>query len=288
MKNKIVGIVVLMLVATTVVSATNGLIMKEKSQPKTLSVDVPVWKKGDSWTYNYHRTEYRYNGSTMWYKDYNNCSLTLTVSDDSGANYTVKYTQKNTEGRITIGSYQLKYTKLTKFSDEIILRKNDLGQLRQTAQTKGPVFWLIGGKLPFPAQFQFSGTESFTPAYVILPFPFSAGDSGTLPAYHGEYGEKCVLYWGLITLFDHPSAPYNQGTLPYQCEMANVTVPAGTYTTYNVSVDVTWGMHGHYIYLQYYVPDVGNTVKWSVYQVDSAGNLQYNIGAELVSTTHAP
>jgi hypothetical protein len=288
MKKKMVGIVILMLVTTTVVSATNNLTMKEKIQPKKLSVEVPVWEKGDSWTYNWHRMEYRYNGSTLWFTHYYNCSLTLTVTDDNGANYTVKITTKNNEGKITISSYQMKYTKLTKFNVELIMRKTDLGQLRQTWQWKGPVFWLIGGKFPFPAQFQFNGTISNIPASVFLPFPFSAGDSGILPAYHGASEEKCVLYWGLITLMNHPSTPYNAGTLPYQCEMANVTIPAGTYNAYNISIDVPIGVNGFYSVWQYYVPKVGYAIKQHLSQTDGAGRLQFKVEAELVSTTYTP
>jgi hypothetical protein len=260
----------------------------ENMAPVNYGVDVPVWEKGDSWTINYYRTEFRYNGSTLWFKHYHNCSLIFTVSDDSGANYTVKITTKNNEGRIIIDSYQLKYTKLTKFNAELIMRKTDLGQLSQTYQWKGPVFWLIGGTLPFPAQFQLGGTVSSIPANVFLPFPFSAGDSGTLPAFHGEAEEKCVLYWGLITLINNPSAPYNQGTLPYHCEMANITVPEGNYNAYNVSIDIPIGVHGHYSNWEYYVPEKGYVIKQHISQTDGGGRLQYNIEAELVSTTYTP
>lgn len=283
MKKKIVGIVIFMLVATTVVSATNNINVKENNQQKTCSVDVPVYKVGDSWTYNYHRIEYWYNGATPWYKQYYNCSFTTTVTDDTGANYTFKLTSTNNEGRVTIGSFQLKYTKWTKLTCNMIERKSDLGELTETDQLKGPVLWLIGGKLPFPAQYQWSGTWIFTPACLGLPFPFSAGSNGTIPGYTETVMEKCTLYWGLITLFNNPSKPYHINALPYHCKMTNVTVPAGTYNAYNVSVDVP-----HYSSWNYYDPNVGMDVKYYMHSTTDTGALQYNIVNELVSTTHTP
>jgi len=251
-------------------------------------VDVPEWKKGDSWTYTYHRVEYRYNGTTPWYKQNYSCTMILTITNDTGANYTAKITSKDTGGSITIGKFQLKCTKWTKLSCDVTYRKTDLGNLYEVDQIKGPVIWLIGGKLPFPAQYQSSWTFTFIPAWVFLPFPFSAGDSGMLPAYHGTIEEKCALYWGFITLMNQPSTPYNQGTLPYQCEMANVTVPAGTYNAYNVSIDIPIGTQGHYSDWKYYDPNVGYVVKQCIYGLTTWGAPQYDIVQELVSTTYTP
>jgi hypothetical protein len=290
MKEKIIGIIVCMLLIATAIPAVGTLNNNEIAKTVTVggAVDAPVWKKGDSWTFNYHRIINYYNGSTLWRKQNYNCTMTLTVIDDTGDNYTAKLTSKNNEGSETIGSFQLKYTKSTKLNCDSIYRKTDLGGLYETDQMKGPVIWLIGGKLPFPAQYQYRSTWTYTPAWAWLPFPFSAGISGTVPAYQGTLEEKCALYWGLITLFNHPSAPFTQGTLPYQCAMANVTVPAGNYNAYNVSVDFPVGMHGHYSWWQYYVPDVGYNVKMYVYYTLGGGQLAQDIRYELVSTTHTP
>ncbi len=53
MKRKFVGIVIFILVVTTVVSATN-INMKENIQTTASSADVPVWEVGDTWTYDVH------------------------------------------------------------------------------------------------------------------------------------------------------------------------------------------------------------------------------------------
>ncbi len=284
MRKKIVALVVLMLVATTVVSATN-INVKEKIRPKSTSVDVPVWKKGDSWTYNYHRAEYRYNGSTLWYRLYYNASFTQTVTDDTGGNYTLKITSKNSEGRAYIGSYRLKFTALTKWNEELNLRKTDLALIRDVSQIKGLVFWLIGGILPFPAQYQQGGTASFITPEVFLPFPLTVGD-GALPGCSYTLEEKCTLYWGLITLFNNPTQTITQSVLPYHCEMTNITVPAGTYNAYNVSVDFPVGMHGHYSWVQYFVPETGYNAKWYVHYTLGGGQPVQDLLVELVSNTY--
>jgi hypothetical protein len=225
----------------------------------------------------------------LWYTQFVNFTLILTVTDTTGENYTLKLTSKNFEGRIIIDSYRLKFTALTKATDEIINRKTDLGTYHEAWGIKGPVFWLIGSiGLPLPAQYQQAVTMSFATPHVTLPFPFTAGVSGTLPGYSFTFQEKQSLYWGLITLINIPETPYTNSPLPYQCEMANVTVPAGTYNTYNVSVDFPIGIHGHYSSWQYYVPEVGNDVKSCVYQTTGGGSPVYNIVSELVSTTYTP
>jgi hypothetical protein len=261
----------------------------EMVNPVKYSVDVPVWKKGDSWTYDFHRTEYRYNGSTLWFTEFFNCTATLTVIDDTGDYYTIKLTTKNNEGRADIGSYRLKFTTLTKLTDELKYQKTDLAQTQEVWQTKGPVFWLLGSiGLPIPAQYNSHGQQTITPSHLTLPFPLAAGASGTLPGYSYTIQEKCALYWGLITLFDNPENTYSISPTPYLCEMANVTVPAGTYNTYNVSVDFPIGTQGHYSWWQYYVPEVGNTVKWSIDSFASTKKPYAFITAELIDYNYTP
>jgi len=289
MKGKIIGIVVLMLVTTTVVSATN-INVKEKIQPKSSSVDVPVWQKGDSWTYNYHEIKYRYDtNGTLWYTCYFNNTETLTVTDDTGSNYTVKWTSINNEGRATIGKIRLKFTPFTKFSGELIVRKTDLAALRESDQEKGFAFWLIGNiGFPIPTQYLHFREWIYTPAWVTLPFPMTAGASGTFPGLSYTYQEKCYLYWGLFKLFDWPAQSYTNSPIGYHCEMANITTPAGNFNAYNVSVETTYGL-GHYFCWRYYVPEVGNLAKiYFSSDWDTNGNPGTIFGSELVSTTYTP
>ena len=289
MKRKIVGIVIFMLVATTVVSATNNT-MKENNQPTSYSVDVPVWQKGDSWTYETHLTRYKYNqNGTLWYTLYHNYTSTLTITDDSGDNYTMKMTSKKNTGRATIGSFKLKFTPFTKLSGEWVIRKTDLAILRQTEQEKGFAFWLYGN-IGFPILTQYTRTTEWinTPAWIYLPFPMTAGTPGTIPGYSFTYQEKCYLYWGLVKLFDWPVQNYTDSSHGYNCEMANITVPADTYDAYNVSVEYSYGL-GRYTSWRYYVPDVGFVVKtYTNADWDTSGKPGMIYEDELVSFNYTP
>jgi hypothetical protein len=288
MRKKIVGIVVLMLVATAVVSATN-LNVKEKIQPISSSVDVPIWKVGDSWTYNWHELNYKYDtNGTLWYTSYHNCTLTMLVTDDTGDNYTQKWTSTNNEGRATISSYRLKFTPFIKYTGGLVCRKTDLAGLSEIHQEKGFAFWLIGNILPIPAQYNHLSEWIYKTAVIYLPFPMNAGTSGTFPSYQYSYQEKSLLYWGLISLFNWPAKNYTASSQPYHCEMANITTSAGIFNAYNVSEEKSYGL-GHYSCWRYYVPEVGNQAKIHINSDwDTLGNPGTIVELELVSTTHTP
>jgi hypothetical protein len=286
MKKKIVGIVIFMLVATTVVSAIN-VNVEEKIQPTSSGVDVPVWKVNDSWTYNEQHLNHLYNANnTLWYLWYHNCTSTYTVTDTTGDNYTVTMTSTNNEGRATIGSVHLKFTKYTKFTRELKLRKTDLTLVSDSWQEKGPVFLLLFNIVPIPAQYTDAWEFTYSIPDVSLPFPLTAGTNGTLPNASSTGHEKCSLYWGLITLYNWPDIYGYSGDQNYTCEMANISVPAGSYDAYNVSKESTYGL-GHAYTWSYYVPEVG----WMAKQIndadsDASGNPGYIFKSELVSTTY--
>ena len=290
MKEKIVAIVVLMLVATTVASATNGLTVKENNQPKTCSVNVPVYKVGDSWTYIYHETSYKYlKNNTRWYTLYHNCTMIDTVTAVSDTNYTMKWTSTKNEGRAIISKIRLKFTPFTKYSGEDVYRKTDLACWSETDQEKGLAIWLMGGiGFPMPVQYLHVIKTVFKVPFIILPFPLNASTQGSLTWGPYTFKEKCTLDWGLIKLFDWPVSNYAGGFCPCKIEMANVTVPAGTYNAYNVSNDVTYG-NGHQHVWRYYSPEVGQQVKlYSYTDWDNYGNPGTIVTEELVSTTYTP
>jgi hypothetical protein len=252
-------------------------------------VEVPVWEKGDSWTYNelYLNHMYKADG-TLWYQWYHNCTSIYTVTDTPGDKYTVTMTSTNNEGRVTIGSIHLKFTKSTKFTREFILRKSDLALVSDSWQEKGLVFWLLGNIIPLPAQYTDVWEGTYTPPDVMLPFPLSVGIHGTLPnATYSGY-EKCTLYWGLITLYNWPVVLGYTGEQNYTCKMAPITVPAGNYDTYNVSLEATYGL-GQSIRWSYYAPEVGWIVKQTIdSDQDPSGHPGFIFDCELVSTTYTP
>ena len=289
MKEKLIAIVMLMLVATTVVSATNGLNVKENNQPKTCSVDVPVWKVGDSWTGNEQHSVHMYNvnGYSVWMSWYHNCTSTYTVTDTTGDNYTVAMTSTNNEGNYTIGSIHLKFTKFTKFHCEYKLRKTDLAMVSESWQEKGPVIWKLFNIVPFPAQETDAWILLYSIPEILLPFPLNAGDHGTLPNASFTGHEKCSLYWGLLPIFNWPNIYGYTGVQNYTCEMANITVPAGAYNAYNVSEGSTYGL-GHSFTWSYYVPQVGWWAKQISDTTDIYGKPTNTYKVELVSTNYTP
>jgi len=261
----------------------------EMVNPTQYSVDVPVWKKGDSWTYNFHELEYKYDSNdTIWYKVYHNCTLTYKVTDATGDNYIIKATSTDNEGRVTIGKYQLKFTPFTKYLGETIIRKTDLAVLRDVQQKKGFVFWLVGNIFPFPAQYNSVREANYTSGYQALPFPLNAGTPGTIPGTNQIVQEKGALYWGLISLFDRPAQTSFISPTDYNCEMANITVPAGIYNAYNVSIELHYGM-GHYTSWRYYVPEVGWQAKLHFNaDYDTSGKPGIIAELELVDFNYTP
>ena len=290
MKNKIVGIVILMLVATTVVSATN-INVKKDIQPTASGADVPVWAVGDSWTYEENQTCYNYdthgNITFIWNFEY---TSTYTVTKDIGDNYILKMTAKNVKGNFMWGPTKIKFTRFTKVTNEYQLRKTDLAQVSWTDVWKGFVFWLRGNiGLPIPAQMYLIYDYIYTPPQVYTPFPLIAGTNGTIPNTHTHANTTCSLYWGLIPVWGPAEVNMNTGILQYTCEMANITVPADTYNAYNVTEERFYGASGHDYYRSYYVPEVGNVAKRSFHQDwDSTGRLFISTEMKLVSTTYTP
>jgi hypothetical protein len=290
MKRKIVMIVIFMLVATTLVSATNTINIQEKTKPKNCYVDVPVWTKGDSWTYLDSRSQFTYNpNGTAYTKFFFNCTTTYTVTDTTGDYYTVKMASKENQGRLTQESIRLIFTPFYKFSQEIKIRKTDLAWISNTYQWKGPVFWLIGSiGFPIPAQEQCIGENINTPPMTTMPFPLVVGKNGTLPQIHHTGFEKASLYWGLRVLEDIPNVSWYTVPFTYTCQMTDITVPAGNYSAFNVTAIHNSG-NEHDYYQTYYVPEVGNFAKQSFnLDWDMSGRPYWTEEIKLVSTTYTP
>jgi hypothetical protein len=268
------------------INSGSAYVFQEVNEPP---LDVPVWEVGDSWTYNeqYHQIWYKTDGniSFIWY---HNCTSTYTVTDDTGDSYAMKLTSKNNEGSLTLGKFRLKFTPFTKLTQEMEFRKTDLAYVNTFKnQEKGLVIWLLGTiGLPIPAQYSDIWDSTGDPQ-VFLPFPLTAGTTGTLPSYTAAGHEKMSLYWGLIKFIDADFS-YEFPALDYHCQMANITVPAGTYDTYNVSTDVYYGSSHNYSWT-YYLPEAGFYAKQSIHSDwEGTGKLTAEYNFELVSTTYKP
>ena len=287
MKKKIFGVFLCMLIATTIVSATH-IPQRDKVQPLSIDIDVPVWDVGGLCTYNeqYVNHGYAEDGTLEWLW-YHNCTSTYSVTNTTGNNYTVKMTSKNNEGSSIIGPFKLKFTPFTKLTAEFIMSKTDLAYIRESYEEKGLAFWLIGKiGIPLPTQFRGSWGGDYTPPSTILPFPLIAGTNGTIANYSLNYNWKTSIFRGLFKLFnvDYIWCPGEQN---YTCKMEIITVPAGNYEAYNVSLESFKGL-GHSITWSYYAPEVGWLAKQYIRNEDESGRPTWIFKCELVSSNYTP
>jgi hypothetical protein len=290
MKKKIVGIVFLIMIATMIGSAADINVkenIKINASVVDDPVDVPVWEIGDSWTYNEHYNSFGYReDGTISYVWYHNCTSTYTVVDDSGDTYMVRLTSKDTEGRFNVGRYRLKFTPFYKLTQELEHRKTDLAYVHISTQEKGPVIWQLGNiGIPIPAYYSDIWESSYIPAFELFPFPLTAGKTGTFSSFTRTGHETLSLYFGLIKFADYDFSA-DIPARDYICNMASITVPAGTYEAYNISTDEGSAQNFSY---SYYVPQVGSYAKWvSHHELDDSGKPVSNNKFELVSTTYNP
>jgi hypothetical protein len=287
MKKKLVGMVILILVAITMVSAAR-VNVNENIQPTSFCVDVPIWDVGGKMTLKeqYINHGYLEDGTLVWLW-YHNCTSIYTVTDATGENYTVKMTSTKHTGSSMFGPIRLKYTPFIKFTAEFKMRKTDLAYCHESYTEKGFVFWLIGNMgLPLPTQFRNTWGGSYPAPNTQLPFPLVAGTNGTMANWSILGHMKASLYWRLIKIVDLDYF-VDSGEQNYTCEMATITVPAGTYNAYNVSVESTYGL-GHFITWSYYVPEAGWLGKQYWCQEDENGRPTWIYKCELVSSNYTP
>jgi len=254
------------------------------------TANTPLWVVGDSWTYEEQWGEFTYypDGS-LYFRCYQNCTITYTVINTAGDNYTVKMTSKNIQGSVAIGAFRWTLTPFITYNRELQIQKTDLAEEHRTYESKGPVSFFLGKiHRPIPAQFQVYEEEMFSPPLTLIPFPLAPRTNGTLPLIEHTGYYKMSLYWGLLPLLNRPEFRYSTGPFTYSCEMATIKVPAGTYDAYNVTLLQNEGGK-HDSWQSYYVPEIGNCVKRSIHMDWHNTEKPYCIQEiELVSTTYTP
>lgn len=263
---------------------------KEIIHTTAKNAEVPVWAVGDSWTYEEQWSQFTYYPDGSYYfRCYQNCTTTYTVTNTAGDNYTVKMTSKNIQGNIAIGVFRWIFNPFIKYNRELRIQKTDLAEVNRTYESKGPVSFFVGKiRLPIPAQFQVYEKEMFTPPLILMPFPLVQKTNGTLPLINHTGYYRISLYWGLLPLLNRPEFRYSTGPFTYSCEMATIEVPAGTYDAYNVTILQNEGGK-HDSWQSYYVPEIGNCVKRSIHMDWHNTEKPYCIQEmQLVSTTYIP
>lgn len=291
MKNKIVEVIICMLLiaimaipisALTNVDQTKTFNIENVKKTQAIDADVPTWEVGDSWTYEMYFFENGDENESYSYEVI--CDITYEVIDDTGDTYTLEGTSDNLDFKLNIGSIILKPTRFLKLGTEIEVQKSDLALVQWYQYAKGVFLPRLGPiPIPLPIQVDAALTTTFDPYWCIMPFPLYDGKNGTLASVNLTDAGKTKLYWGLITIYEGENTWGIHG-LNYTCNEEQVTVPAGTYTTYNVSAeypDYDW-------FRSYYAEEIGNSVKQFIHI--SFGNhvTYYHMELDLKSTTYTP
>lgn len=349
MKTKFIVIGISLLLLSTFFSIAENIHpqIKDNKQKENMaiepSIDVPVWRNGNSWSYQINTMKFDYddvNTSTSLHVTLETDELTLTVIDDSGESYLVQLDATLQgdgsahflyEGEPVDLTVILKETKLT---GSILFNKTDLGILQIHPVLTGkvmvkfieqPFIPFNIPQLPVPATIDIT-TDSSVP-YPLIHFPLNETSFWGLPATNItvdgtiESSWLQLLYflnrfaqnhWSLVSLLSGVLGidPYalraisdfltNPDILPifhigaFLTLMINtstiefpaidpiffwnvtetITVPAGTFSAYNISVAEGVGS-------LFYAPEVGTIIKISG-QFNEIIPFMTNLTAELI------
>lgn len=283
MKIKIICIFVCMLIiSTTLVSATK-IYKEENIDPMSYETDVPVWVKGNSWTYEINQTTRADPEENV--KTFLTGDIILTVVNDTGDYYTLEGVGKSLSQTGNYGRLGLKSSRIWNFNIDLVVRKSDLAVSSYYQIFKGIAFLKIGLFIiiPFPIQMGGYRNSEFSPERPLLPFPLYDGKNGTFNSVMANEEWGATMFWGLITL-DAGSDTWSTGTVDYTCTADQVNVPAGNFDVYQVHLQE----YANYLYL-YYNETVGNIVRLSHRQYSAEFQDWWLLQTlKLKSTTYTP
>jgi hypothetical protein len=210
MKTKFVGILVCLLLMTTVFSIGKPIERETRSPTlndpslKTFSVDVPVWHIGDSWSYeittltaHIEVTNQSYNFTIA------TGNLTLEVINDAGSTYSVAFNAPKINGDVNIsfileGGFINITANLndTKLNGTIVCSKSDLGiqqiriYLSGNLHAKITELPSISLRRPIPIRgaAEISLIAEYNVSYTLISFPFDVGSFWGRPAVNISVG----------------------------------------------------------------------------------------------------
>ena len=204
-------------------------------------VDVPIWKIGDSWTYDVIYSE---NFNQQKFIDLNIKDLKFEVIDEDDQFYIIEYFG-NASGRF--GSQPIIYPlDDAKIQGEVLSQKSDISLARIITSINGVK--IIG---PISIPFDIGIIITLDPPFTHLSFPLYVGKEWTTSSSDIDI-DISIEYFGGIELF-HES--YNTGPLPLSCtNIETVSTPAGIFEAFKISSD--WDLLNIY-----YDPTVANIIK---------------------------
>ena len=260
-----------------------------KNKPTIKYADVPIWEKGDSWTYNirYYQTV-RENTTVIavWDGSY---ELTLEVIDDTGDIYTLQGNGKPV-GRFDLpGIIDMKTTRFSSMDTTVKLYKSNLSIIENEYMFKAFLLLTLGPiPIPIPIQMQVYMLSKFEPAWDVLPFPLYDGKTGYTSQSTLNQTWDMNMFWGIIPVQSGANNEGWVGNATYQCVNESITVPTDTYDVYNITSSVKFNEFGEDWYHSYYCEDVGNIVKCAYNLDQDNGDTVVLWEMELLSTSYTP
>ena len=145
---------------------------------------------------------------------------------------------------------------------------------------------LMIGKIPIPIPIpvRMGINVELSPAFCIMQFPLYDGKYGNIPTLNLNHSGFINLMFGLLFDFEK-EWELDAVEFPYRCEKELITVEAGTFDTYKISVGTLMVQVENN-----YAPEVGNIVKQSIWVPKSGFTTEpfLEIKQELISTTYEP
>jgi len=280
MYKKLVGILVCMLFIATMAIPISAIEKEQEHNPEINIADVPVWEVGDSWTYDLYYFSRDAINLTRGVEL--TCEFTWTVEDDSGVDYILIGKSKSLSISGWVGTTNMVGGRFAKLTAEMVVGKADLSIKSFDQTASGYVFIKLGIlTIPIPLHARDWRFSKFTPNFQILPFPLSDGKNGEFDSVEYEEEIGTTLLWGLVEVYIGNNS-YETGTRDYTCFEEQITVPAGTYDTYNVTSEVPY----NFVTLHYNA-DVGNIVSLYTVHYDH-GEWWLIMDFKLTSTTYSP
>jgi len=200
MRKKIVGIFVCMLLINTLAIPISAITKEYEHNPISTGADVPVWKVGDSWTYNMELyIAASQNVTDDMVADVSG-ELIYEVVEDSGDTYKLTGKMSPFKGIVDLpGNIDMKVTRLSSYVSNLEIQKTNLAIINHYYSMKGIVRLTLGPiPLPIPIQIHHYRMSEFNPAFNITPFPLKDGDSGTFADSEVTEESETSMFWGLI------------------------------------------------------------------------------------------
>jgi len=268
MKIKIFGIIVIIILLISVISAVGqNTVEKKQNMGQTfIDDDVPIWNVGDSWTYTIDDFTFDYEeGGQKMFFDGNIDDFTWTVADTSGSTYIVDFTAELScifevylsSSSITFyATGNIKNT-LTRMTGTLTFTKSNLQLQDMSAEIIGIVSAKISPiPIALPLPFKATLNVDLTTEFPLFDFPLSSNKFWDLPNMDIVVNVHAGGIFGLISIPITFTTHYSWIPIAFHCKnKQDISVEAGTFNAWEIE-STFFDMFQYY-----YAPEVGNIIK---------------------------